>query len=265
MRSRTITGAVAALLLFTAGCAKKADVEQVPVGSDVQLTRQDGGVVEGTLAAKGEQDVKVNVGKVTKSVPRSEIADVQVVEPDKPAELPPIAKFREYTVPAGTTIAIELGSSVSSATSKVEDPVTAELTEPVVIDGVTVLPVGSTVSGVVEQAQASGKVKGLASLAIVFNTIKASGESYPIEGRFARTAESTKTSDAKKVGIPAAGGAVIGAILGGKKGAAVGAAVGGGAGAGMVLATPGKEIELPRGTTLAISLGQAFDVRVPIK
>jgi hypothetical protein len=123
----------------TLACSTQADVEKVPVGTDVQLTRQDGGVVEGKLTGKDEKTVKVESGrasKTVKTVPREEIADVKVVEPDKPVELPAIAKFREYTVPEGTTLKLALESSVSSETAKVEDPVTARLAEAVRVDGV---------------------------------------------------------------------------------------------------------------------------------
>ena len=50
-RAKTVVAALAASLLF-AGCNRSADIEKVPVGSNVQLTRDDGGVVEGTLAAR---------------------------------------------------------------------------------------------------------------------------------------------------------------------------------------------------------------------
>ena len=33
--------------LAGAGCTKKVDLEKVPVGTEVQVTRQDGGVVHG--------------------------------------------------------------------------------------------------------------------------------------------------------------------------------------------------------------------------
>jgi hypothetical protein len=76
-------------------------------------------------------------------------------------------------------------------------------------------------------------------------------------------APATKGEDAVKVGVPAAGGAVIGGIIGGKKGAAIGTAVGGGGGAAVVLATPGEEIRLARGAVLTLALDQAMEVRVP--
>ena len=42
-------------------------------------------------------------------------------------------------------------------------------------------------------------------------------------------APATKKKDALTIGLPAAGGAVVGALVDGKKGAGIGAAVGGGA------------------------------------
>jgi hypothetical protein len=80
--------------------------------------------------------------------------------------------------------------------------------------------------------------------------------------RFSRLASATKGEDAAKIGIGAGAGAVIGGILGGKKGAAEGAAVGGGAGTGLVLATKGKEVQLPSGTDVSIQLAAPLTVRV---
>jgi len=259
---------VGALSLGLASCSRGGtDVDKVPVGTDVQLTRSDGALVEGKLASRDAQAVKVDEGTRTREVPRAEIADVRVVDTAaaKPVEPPPAAKFREITVPEDMKLSLELGSAVSSETSSVEDPVTAEVVEPVVIDGYTVIPAGSIVRGTVSSVTPAGKVKGLASLGLSFDTISVAGESHTIAAKFARTAPSSKTSDAKKIGIPAAGGAVIGGIIGGKKGAAIGAGVGGGAGTAYVLTTPGKPIELARGTTLSLTIGRSIEVRVPVK
>src|SRR3990170_2148618 len=84
------------------GCTSRVDVEKVPVGTEIEVTRQDGGVVRGKLAARDEQTVKVDVGAASRSVSRDQIADVRVVDETKPAPLPAIAKFREFTLPAGT-------------------------------------------------------------------------------------------------------------------------------------------------------------------
>jgi hypothetical protein len=254
------------VLSMAAGCSRATDLEKVPVGSDVQLTRQDGGVVEGKLASRDDQTVKVDVGRTTRSVAVKDIADVRVVEPNaKPVELPRIAKFREYTIPSGTKISVKLGEAVASDTSHAGDAVTATLADPVTVDGVQVLPAGSAVRGEVTAAEPSGKVKGRASLSLAFKTVTAHGESYPLDAKFSMVAPSTKNKDMDKIALPAVGGAIVGAIIGGGKGAAVGATVGGGAGTAAVLMTKGKDVGLASGTELAVTTGQTIEVKVPVQ
>ena len=189
-----------------------------------------------------------------------------MVDKAKPEPLPPVAKFREFTVPAGTTLVVRLDSAVGSDTSRVEDPVEATLSDAVVVDGFDVFPAGSVVRGEVAAVQQSGKVKGRASLALRFISISVAGraERPSIVARTELVAPATKGEDAAKIGIPAAGGAIIGGIIGGKKGAAIGTAVGGGGGAAVVLATPGDEIRLARGAALTLVLDEPIEVRVPV-
>ena len=247
------------------GCSAQADVEKVPVGTDVQLTREDGGVVQGKLTEKDATSVKVVSGKTTKVVPREQIADVRIVEPNKPVELPAIAKFREYVVPEDTALNLTMDTAVSSETAQVEDSVGAKLSEAIMVDGVEVVPAGSTVRGNVSAAQSAGKVKGRASLGLHFTTLVVRGEQHAISARWAAEAASTKKDDAKKIGIGAGAGAIIGGILGGKKGAATGAAVGGGAGTAVVLATEGKPVALATGAALTVRLARSLEVKVPVR
>ena len=171
-------------LALAAGCSDRVDLEKVPVGTEVQVTRQDGGVVQGTLAARDDKTVEVKVGTVKRSVPRDEVADVQVVA-DNPVPLPAIAKFREFTVPAGTTLDARLQSAVGSDSSRPGDPIEATLTRAVVVDGTEVIPEGSTVRGEVTAVDPGGKVEGRASLALRFTSIAVAGrdERYPIAAR----------------------------------------------------------------------------------
>ena len=194
----------------------------------------------------------------------AQIADRPAVNAGEPQRFSSSVRYREYTIPAGTRIAVRLGNTVSSESSRVEDPVSATLSSPVVIDGTQVLPVGSMLRGDVVSVQRSGKVKGRASLGLRFNTLTARGHAYPVVARVSRVAPATKAADAKKIGIPAAAGAAIGALVGGGKGAVVGTAVGGGAGTAVVLSTPGKPVTLERGRTLTVSLTRSVDVRVPL-
>lgn len=260
---------LAAFLLVSAGtgCARQVDVEQIPIGTEVEITREDGGVVRGTLMARNDRDLRMAVGPAARSIARDEVANVEVVTDGATPPLPPVAKFREFTVPAGTALAASLDSSLASSTSRVDDAVGATLTEAVVVDGVELLSAGSRLAGVVTTATPSGKVHGVASLAVSFQslTLADASETYALSARLRRTASTTRRDDAKTIGIPAAGGAVVGAILGGKKGAGIGAAVGGGAGTAVVLATAGDEVHLPRGTAFSMTLDRPIDVRVPVR
>ena len=173
--------------------------------------------------------------------------------------------WREVTIPAGTTLPVILDTTVSSATSRVEQRVNAHLSRAVTVGGVAVLPEGSHVSGIVTDATRSAKVKGRAHVAVRFHSLTPRGDDqrYTIQTpSIGRTAPATKKNDAMKIGAPAAGGAIIGAIAGGKKGALVGTAVGGGAGTGVVLATRGKEVQLGKGAALTLKLTEPLTVRV---
>jgi hypothetical protein len=169
---------------------------------------------------------------------------------------------RSVTIPAGTSIHVRLASSLSSKGSQVEDPVDATLVSPLVVRGEDALPAGSHVKGDVVSVQPSGKVKGRAHLAVRFHTlVLPDGSVYKINARVSRIAPATKERDAATIGLPAAGGAIVGALVGGGKGAAAGAAIGGGAGTAVVLATPGKEVSLPRGAVVSLRLEDAVTVR----
>jgi hypothetical protein len=257
-----------ALTIACAGCARRVDLEKVPVGTAVEVTRQDGGVVRGTLAALDDQTVTVTVGSADRLVPRDQIVAVRLVGDigetrDARAAL---ATFRDVTLPQGTRLVVRLESPVGSDSSRVEDPIEATLTDAVFVNGTEVLPAGSIVSGVVAQVRSAGKVRGRASLALSFGSVAIAGrdERYPIAARVGLMAPATKREDVAKIAIPAAGGAIIGGLLGGGKGVAIGAAIGGGAGTAVVLTTAGRQIRLARGTALSLRLDQAVDFRVPI-
>ena len=179
------------------------------------------------------------------------------------ARAPASPRYREVTIPSGTALRLSLTSAVASDTSKVEDAVSAELSQAVTIDGREVVPAGATVAGEVTGAEDSGRVQGRAQVAFRFNTLTTDGDRYDIQtAALSRMAPATKGEDATKIGIGAGAGAIIGGLLGGKGGAAKGAAVGGGAGTGVVLATKGKEMRLAPGADVSTTLSAPVTVRV---
>lgn len=172
-------------------------------------------------------------------------------------------RVREITIPAGTRLRVRLNSTVSSRTSNVEDAVQATLRAPLVVNGVTVAPAGTAVSGYVSEARRSGRVKGRARVGVRFTAIRVDDTRYGMRtSSFAREAPGTKKEDATKIGIGAGAGAIAGGIAGGGRGAAIGSAVGGGAGTGLVLATRGREVSIGPGTPVTVRLSQPLIVRV---
>jgi hypothetical protein len=173
------------------------------------------------------------------------------------------SQYRDVTIPAGTTLPLVLTSALGSGASIVGDPVSAEFTRTVTVDGRDVWPAGTRVAGAVTEVDGSGRVKGRAMIAFRFTSLTVGGTQYDVRTEsVSHLADATKGEDATKIGVGAGAGAVIGGILGGKKGAATGAAVGGGAGTGVVLATKGQEVQLGPGSDATTRLAGPMTVRV---
>jgi hypothetical protein len=176
-------------------------------------------------------------------------------------------RWREVVLPAGTTLPVALDTSVGSDTSRVEDHVSAHLTKPVVVEGITALAEGSSVHGVVTDAERAGKVSGTSRLALRFNSLAPTqtDERYQIEtSTVTRSGPTEKKKDALKIAAPAAGGAIVGGIVGGKKGAVIGGAAGGGAGTAVVMSQRGKDVRLGRGAALTLRLTEPLTIKVRI-
>jgi hypothetical protein len=199
--------------------------------------------------------------KPATAAPPAAIPPAPVAAP-KP-EPPPEPKFREVTIPAGTALSVSVLSTLGSKTSQIEDPVRGALAEPVIVSGRTALPKGTEITGTVTDAKESARVKGKAMLAFRFDRLLFDGENHRIQtARVTIEAQQNKGDDVKKGGAGAGLGAIVGGIAGGGKGAAIGAVAGGTA---TVLATKGKEVEIPPGTVVSALLQSALTIRVPIK
>jgi hypothetical protein len=156
-------------------------------------------------------------------------------------------------------------TALSSESAQVEAPVSARLRSPLIVNGETLIPADSIVTGTVTEVERSGRVQGRAHLAFAFTQVRMHGSSEDLTTNpVVFEAEATKGADATKVGVGAAGGAILGAILGGKKGAGKGAVAGGAVGGGVVLATRGKEVEIAEGAPVTATLSQPLTIRIAV-
>jgi hypothetical protein len=189
----------------------------------------------------------------------SATADKDEVEAKAAAAKP--APPPKVIIPAGTALHVRLNEGVSASKSEPGTEFSASLSDPIVVNGKTVLPQGAHVIGRVVDAKESGRVKGRAELRLVLTSVARNGKSVPVETQtYVGVAKSTKKRDAGVIGGAAGVGAVIGAIAGGGKGAATGAAIGGAGGTGAVLATRGADVHYPPETRLTFVLSKVAEL-----
>lgn len=183
-----------------------------------------------------------------------------------------------HELPSGTEINANLETALSTRTSQPGDRFSAVIAQPLRgIDDQIVVPAGAKLQGQVTESE-EGKtlptVRGRGKLNLRFDSIAlANGTTIPISatlisvnssgGNGSVNSEGEVQSGAK--GSTAAKGAAVGAgigtiaglILGGPlKGLAIGAIAGG----GYVLATKGKDVELPENSELKIRLDNSVSV-----
>jgi hypothetical protein len=259
MRNGARLTVLSMLVMLAVACGSESEQPRQPANAPAPEAPSTGG-----SSAPGNAESSTPAAAPSTTTPG---ADIRVAAPATSAPAAPAApRMMALDVPQGTELVLTLDTSVSSETAKPEQRVRATVAKPVIIDGVVAIPDGAEVTGTVVEAQRAGRVKGVASIAIRFNEVTIAKTPYRIAtSRIAREAEATKGEDATKVGIGAGVGTAIGAIAGGKKGAAIGAGIGGGAGAGAVLATRGKEVTIPSGTTLRTRIQEPVTITAPAK
>jgi len=174
--------------------------------------------------------------------------------PAAPAPAPLVA-------PAGTEITVTVDQKLSSKTSQPGQSFMATVAQPVTVDGRTVIPKGSSVSGKVLRAKEKGKIKGEGELSITLTSVTIREKNYPLSvGSLDSTVKGKGKRTAVTTGGGAAGGALIGGLAGGGKGAGIGALVGAAGGFVGGAFTGNKQIEIPAETPLTFTLSKAFSL-----
>jgi hypothetical protein len=180
-----------------------------------------------------------------------------------PAPAPaPVAPPPPPVVPAGTSISVKLASTLGSKISHPGDAFQAATISSVRIHGDTVIPAGSSASGVVVEARERGRIKGEGELTIRLTGINIRGRYYPVETAvLSETLKGKGKRTAVTTGGGAGAGALIGGLAGGGKGAGIGALVGAAGGFAGGAFTGNKQIELPAETPLTFRLNSPLHLR----
>jgi hypothetical protein len=173
------------------------------------------------------------------------------------------ARTGDFIVPSGTIMTGLLDSSIDTKITQNNDRFKMIVQSPNEFRG-------ATIEGYVTGVGRSGQISGRSNVTFNFESITLrSGERYEFAGYLQSVkdqngkevrvdTEGTVKSDsqtretAKRGGIGAGLGAIIGAIAGGGKGAAIGAIIGGGAGAGSVVVQGREDVQLMKGSMITV-------------
>jgi len=174
-------------------------------------------------------------------------------------------------VPAGTALMVKLETTLATFSNKAGDPFQARLTQPVVLNGKTVIPAGAMVEGrvtkVAEPRRLSGKPTiGILAESLVLPTGErlfldatlvdtniGSGTDVNQEGEFKGSGHDRR--DQLETGGGAAGGMLIGGLIGGPPGILIGGVVGAGS-TGVHWLSKHRSATLPAGTELTLELNR---------
>ena len=166
----------------------------------------------------------------------------------------------------GTTITASTNAEIRSHKNKVGDTVTATVATDVKDNaGRVVIPAGSeVVLKVTAIKEAENKSDKTGTLTLQPTSLSMNGRTYPLSATIegVTTELQGRGTNAGDIAKPAAGaavGAVVGRVLGGStKGAIIGGVLGGAVGAQRAVETKDRDVVLPQGTTVTLSLDQTF-------
>ena len=189
----------AIMLAGLAGCKKKEEATQTPPASTDQQSQS------APTPAPGQQ-AAAPAGTPGQAPAETAAAPAPTPAAEEPAPPPP-----PIVIPAGKTITVRVGSTLSSKTAQDGQPFTGTLANGIAVNGKVVIPAGSGVTGIVSEAKSAGRFKGEAILAIKITSVNVKGVPHDVStDEYVVTQKGKGKRTAVLVGGGAGGGALIG-------------------------------------------------------
>jgi hypothetical protein len=258
-----------------AACGKKSETEdaaavdpavQEQIDQDAELNTREEELArrEAELALQEkEQDLARREAALARSTASKSRSSSPSSSPTPaPAPTPVAAGPKTYTVPSGTSISVQLPAEISTKTAQVGQRLTANLTSDLVVDGKVLAKAGAPLQGAITQVISGSKtIGGKPTLGLTFDNLTfADGGDRPVSGRITQIADkSDRTRDTAKIAGGALAGGVVGHQVDSDQGKVIGAILGAAAGTAAAKRT-GKEVILPAGTVIGITLDSPVNV-----
>jgi hypothetical protein len=257
------------------------------------ITLKDGRQISGTIETGNTQEIHIQTAGSSEIISVSEIQSIKFgvseasappsAAVSKPAPPPPVAvpqlapvtvaqqapqpqlaaraapaqpaDSQTITLPIGTEIAVRTIDRIESKKADLSREYQGSLDDPIVVNGVEIVPANTSAVLKVVEAQGSG-LTHRASLATALVAVIVRGQRYNvITGKVDSKAGSPAKRTVVGGAVGAGAGAAIGAAAGGATGAAVGAGVGAAAGA-ITGKLTGKGVEIAPETRFTYTLTQ---------
>jgi hypothetical protein len=91
------------------------------------------------------------------------------------------ARAGKITIPAGSVLHCRLTQTITTQLNVQGDPFTANVSEPVLIDGHSVIPVGAKIEGRIAQVQRPGHFRGVGEMRLAAEkAVMPDGTTFPI-------------------------------------------------------------------------------------
>jgi hypothetical protein len=172
-------------------------------------------------------------------------------------------KSDPVTLPARTTIHVTLDQALTSNQNRPGDRFSATVSEPVVVDGQTIIPRSARADGLVVDARHSGRLMGRARLQLALQSVDVNGRYYDVRTiSHPRIGKNHNKHNWEWIGGGAGGGLLIGALADGGTGALIGGPVGVGAGMTYALITGRRDIKLAPETPVTFELAEPMIVNI---
>src|SRR5437667_1662782 len=174
-------------------------------------------------------------------------------------------------LPAGTALRVRLSRALTTFSNKVGDPFSGQVSEAVILNGQTIIPIGAIVEGKVTKVSEPRRIKGKPTIGILPQAVVLpGGERYPLDATLVDTNMGHGTdvneegqfkgsdhdrNDLAEVSAGTGGGMLAGGLIGGGPGLLIGGGIGATASTVHWLARH-QSAMIPTGTELILELNR---------
>lgn len=210
--------------------------------------------------------------KPSAATPLHPVSTEAVAPADQPEKaLASQPETRDLALPPGTAVYMKLETAISTRSNKAGDRFAGRVTQPVMLNGKTIIPVGAALEGKVVKAEEMRRYRGTPTIdlrpdlitmpdgvryninAVIVDTSNRPAVDVNEEGQIKGRGRDGR--DWKETGIATGAGAGIGALVGGGKGALLGAGIGATASVVRWLSKT-RSADLPAGTEIIMELSR---------